>query len=175
MRAVREGDVDKLGVLFERHHARVHALCFRLTRRGDVADDLTQETMLRVLRHSHGFRGDASFTTWLYRLAVNACQDHWRRSARDESMTDVPDIADERHETDADSSDRHVLLELAMRRLDPDQRAVLVLNRYHDLSYDDVARVLECSPAAARVRAHRALNELREIYRDLERRQHELR
>ena len=72
-------------------------------------------------------------------------------------------------------SDRHALLEQAMARLDPEQRAVLVLTRYHDLKYDDVARVLDCTPAAARVRAHRALNDLREIYRELEQRQHDLR
>ena len=57
----------------------------------------------------------------------------------------------------------------------PERRAVLVLSRYNDLEYDDIARVLDCTPAAARVRAHRALNELREIYRELERRQHNVR
>jgi len=72
-------------------------------------------------------------------------------------------------------SEPHVLLDEAMGRLEPEHRAVLVLTRYHDLKYDDVARVLDCTPAAARVRAHRALNELREIYRELEQRENELR
>ena len=74
-----------------------------------------------------------------------------------------------------ETDERHALLEEAMQRLAPDRRTVLVLSRYHDLAYDDIARVLDCTPAAARVRAHRALNELREIYRELEQRQHQLR
>lgn len=176
MRRVGEGDVDKLGVLFERHFARVHALCYRLTHRADVADDLAQDTMLRVLKSASTFRGDAAFTTWLFRLAYSACQDHWRRTRRDEYTTDLSEVADVRsdHGT-SDGDERHALLEAAMERLAPDRRSVLVLTRYHDLAYDDVARVLDCTPAAARVRAHRALNELREIYRELERRQHGLR
>src|SRR4051812_44410896 len=99
MQAVREGDVEQLGVIFERHHARVHALCHRLTRRDDVADDLVQETMLRVLRNSRSFRGESAFSTWLYRLAISACQDYWRRSARVEvspwEMKDERNAADQ--------------------------------------------------------------------------------
>ena len=172
MRRVAEGDVDKLGVLFERHYARVHSLCFRLTRRADLADDLAQDTMLRVLRSASTFRGDSAFTTWLFRLAYSACQDHWRRTKRDEHTTDLSEMDDMPSDHGSTETDeRHALLEQALERLAPDRRAVLVLSRYNDLAYDDIARVLDCTPAAARVRAHRALNELREIYRDLERRQ----
>jgi RNA polymerase sigma-70 factor (ECF subfamily) len=158
MRRVREGDVDKLGV--------------RLTRRADVADDLAQDTMLRVLRSATNFRGDSAFTTWLFRLAYSACQDHWRRTRRDEHTTDLSEVGDVRADHGLTETDeRHALLEQALERLAPDRRTVLVLSRYNDLAYDDIARVLDCTPAAARVRAHRALNELREIYRELERRQ----
>ena len=176
MRAVREGDVAHLGVLFERHHARVHALCFRLTRRADIADDLVQETMLRVLRYASSYRGDSAFATWLYRLAYNVCREHWRKTRRDEETTDLSEVQGViARDGDEPTDERHLLLEEAMQRLAPARRAVLVLSRYHDLGYDDIAGVLECTPAAARVRAHRALNELREIYRELERRQRSVR
>ena len=173
MRGVREGNADNVGALFERHHARVHALCYRLTRRADEADDLTQETFLRVLRYSSSYRQEASFTTWLYRIAYNLCAELWQQTRRELPM---PDEAERAESTGpAQLSERHVLLDEAMHRLEPEQRAVLVLTRYHDLKYDDVARVLECTPAAARVRAHRALNDLKEIYRELEQRRHDLR
>ena len=176
MRAVREGDVAQLGVLFERHHTRVHALCFRLTRRADVADDLTQETMLRLLRYASSYRSDSAFTTWLYRLTYNVCRDHWRKARRDEQTTDLSEVQDViARDGDDRIDERHALLEEAMQRLAPERRAVLVLSRYNDLGYDDIARVLDCTPATARVRAHRALNELREIYRELERRQRSVR
>jgi len=176
MRAVREGDVAQLGVLFERHHARVHALCFRVTRRADVADDLAQETMLRLLRYASSYRSDSTFITWLYRITYNVCRDHWRKTRRDERLTDLSEVEDViARDRDDRIDERHALLEEAMERLAPERRAVLVLSRYNDLGYDDIARVLDCTPATARVRAHRALNELREIYRELERRQRSVR
>jgi RNA polymerase sigma-70 factor (ECF subfamily) len=175
MAAVREGDAERLGVIFERHHARVYALCFRLTRRADVADDLAQETMLRVWRHARSFRGDSAFTTWLYRLAYNVCRDHWRKTRRDASATDLQEVTPTAFSMESNTSERHVLLDEAMARLAPDRRMVLVLSRYHDLTFDDIADVLDCTPSAARVRAHRALHELREIYRELERRPKQLR
>jgi len=170
MRDVRDGNVAALGVLFDRHHRRVHALCYRLVRRSDAADDLVQETFLRVLRYRESFREEAAFTTWLYRIAWNACHEHWRQMRREESIAVTPTSTEP-----PALSERHVLLDDALGRLEPELRAVLVLTRYHDLKYDDVARVLDCTPAAARVRAHRALNELREIYRELEQRENELR
>jgi RNA polymerase sigma factor (sigma-70 family) len=173
MRGVRDGDVATLGTLFERHHRRVYALCYRLVRRADVADDLVQETFFRVLRYRETFREEAAFLTWLYRIAWNVCQEHWRQARRDELSPAVAAQIESSETSVLD--DRHVLLDDALGRLEPEHRAVLVLTRYHDLKYDDVARVLRCTPAAARVRAHRALNELREIYRELEQREGDLR
>jgi RNA polymerase sigma-70 factor (ECF subfamily) len=69
-----------------------------------------------------------------------------------------------------DCGSRHVILEVAMSRLTPDHRAVLVLSRFHDLGYDEIARIIDCSPGAARVRLHRAMNELRQMCFALEER-----
>jgi RNA polymerase sigma-70 factor (ECF subfamily) len=166
MAAVRDGDVGRLGVLFERHHARLHAFCYRLTRSADEADDLVQTVFLRVLRYRASFRGESSFTTWLFRLAYNAAHDQWRRVRNEEPI-------DERHLPGAEApalDERLVRLDEAMARLAPESRAALVLKRYDDLDYEAIARVLGCTAGAARVRVHRALNDLKEIYRDIERR-----
>ena len=122
MRGVRAGSVDTLGVLFERHHARVHALCYRLTRRADAADDLAQETFLRVLRYRESFREEASFPTWLYRIAYNVCHEHWRQMRRDESIPDAATIAVRSHNVPAELTEQHVLLDQAMGRLGPSRR-----------------------------------------------------
>ena len=175
MQAVRDGHIEQLGVLFDRYHARIHALCSRLTRQSDAADDLAQETFLRVLRYRDSYRGESKFSTWLYRLACNLCHDHFARGQRDRATGGLHLVENAADTRAVERDERHELLEHAMARLPMDRREVLVLTRYHDLAYDDVARVLECTPAAARVRAHRALNELREIYRELEGRQHDLR
>jgi RNA polymerase sigma factor (sigma-70 family) len=159
--AVRDGDDEAMGALFARHHAAIHSLCARLIHDSDVADDITQEVFLRVWRYARTFHGRSSFRTWLFRLAYNACADLRSRNARFEGArvgdlpaTDPPSVT---------VPDRHVLLDTALRRLSPEQRAVLVLSRFHGLGYQEIGRILECSPAAARVRLHRAMKELRQL------------
>ena len=165
MRDVRRGDLDALGILFRRHHARVHGLCFRMIGSAAAADDLVQETFLRVLKYRRGFQGRSRFTTWLYRLARNVCLDQIRRDRRDAALARraavelvddaLPDVAwmgDERAKA----------MWAALQRLAPEKREALLLSRFHDLRYEEVARICDCSVGAVRVRVHRALKELRD-------------
>ena len=167
MRVLGEGGTAAFGVLFRRHYARVQSLCARLCGGADAADDLAQETFLRALRHRHGFRGDARFTTWLYQVARNVCLQHLADAARDraarerwqaEASTDSLSATGE-----GDLDDRAAVVTAAMARLDPSHREVLVLCRLDELSFNDVAAILGCTPGAARVRAHRALRALRDL------------
>lgn len=164
--AVQGGDGDAMGVLFDRHHRAVHALCVRLGHDSDLADDVTQEVFLRVWRYAGSFRGRSAFRTWLYRLTYNAFADSQRRDSRRRETSALelvePDSPPE------EIADRHVLLEAALSKLAPEQRTVLVLSRYHGLGYDEIGRIIDCSPGAARVRLHRAMNELRQLYFALE-------
>jgi RNA polymerase sigma factor (sigma-70 family) len=161
MHAVAAGDLERLGELFDRHHSAVHALCWRLAGDPDVADDLLQEVFLRVLRFRDSFRGDAAFRTWLFRIAHNVCMD-WRRRDRAAREISAPNLVASVPAAEAEPvSALATLVDAAMRTISPDARSVLVLSRYHDMTYTEIAAVVGCSPGAARVRAHRALRELR--------------
>jgi RNA polymerase sigma factor (sigma-70 family) len=159
--AVRDGDDEAMGALFSRHHVAVHALCARLIHDSDLADDVTQEVFLRVWRYARTFGGRSSFRTWLYRLTYNACADARARNTRLEQVWAAAALAP--HSPPETLTDRHVLLDTALRRLPPEQRAVLVLSRFHDLGYEEIGRIIDCSPGAARVRLHRAMKELRQL------------
>ena len=160
MLRVAEGDVEAMAALFERTYADVRTLCLRLTQPAH-ADDLAQETFLRVLRYAKSFRGDARFSTWVYRIARNVCLDHMRAPK--------PFLAlDEIDEPASDDPPRHRLLERALGLLSSDQREALVLVRLHGMPYADVASVLDCTPGAARTRVCRALRRLRQIVHQLE-------
>lgn len=169
MAAVAGGDLNALGVLFERHHQRVHSLCYRMTGDASVADDLVQESFLRILRYSKGFRGRAAFTTWLYRLVRNVCLDHLSAENRSQMRAAV---AMAEHQTDArddhDADPRLDALRSALGRLDPDKRDVLVLSRYEGLSYAEIAEICQTTVGAIKVRAHRAMRELRQHLEELE-------
>src|SRR5689334_14529517 len=163
MLSLRDGELAAFDALFRRHYESIRSLCARVTATPSNGDDLAQETFLRVLRHRTTFRGDARFTTWLYRVARNVCLEQIARQARDrriaerwssEAVTSIkPDAPDE---TDQ--------LATAFEALTPEQREVLVLCRYHDLPFAEVGEILGCTAGAARVRAHRALGALRNAF-----------
>lgn len=171
MAATGRGDLHALGVLFERHHARVHALCYRLTGDASVADDLVQESFLRILRYRKGFGARAAFTTWLYRLVRNVCMDHLSAEATNRTRAEA--MVWDQHEQDrndaAESDPRLETLRAALYVLPPDKREVLVLSRYEGLSYAEIAEVCETTVGAIKVRAHRAMRELRQNFEELER------
>ena len=157
------GEGDALDLLFRRHHERIHALCVRLTSDPSAADDLVQETFLRVLRFAGTFEQRARFTTWLYRIARNVCLDHLAQERR-RSTTEPAEMDAFTQARDP----RLDVLERALERLPAALREALVLNRFHDLPYHEIAIVLGCSEGAARERVHRALNELKRLVQELE-------
>lgn len=173
MRALGLGDLAAFDVLFRRHYETVRVLCARITTADAISDDLAQETFLRVLRHRATFRGDARFTTWVYRIARNVCLEQLARHARDRRIAERWS-AETTAASTPDQDDSTELLAIAMRSLTAEQREVLVLCRYHDLPFAEIGAILGCTPGAARVRAHRALAALRDAFRLLERRHRKL-
>jgi RNA polymerase sigma-70 factor (ECF subfamily) len=170
MLQVKEGDVSRLAGLFERHHARIYHFCYRMTGNQATSQDLVQEIFMRILKYRHTFRDDSAFLPWMYRMARNACVDHFRRRGRSPIATDnLPDVpsdrpsAVERLEVDEDVS----RLRCALLRLPVDKREVLILSRYELRRHSEIADLLNCSVGAVKVRVHRALKQLREIYLEL--------
>ena len=166
MLALRDGELPAFDALFRRHYEAVRGLCARILAGGADGDDSAQETFLRVLRHRATFRGDSRFTTWLYRIARNVCLEQLARQARDRKVAERWGMEATPSAVPDQSLDTE-LLATAMRALAPDQREVLILCRFHELPFSEIATILGCTPGAARVRAHRALNELREAYQAL--------
>jgi len=169
MLCVRGGELDALGELFERHHGRLFGYLVKLTGQRASAEDIVQAAFQRMLKYRHTYRDQGSFTAWMYHLARRCAADHQRQSAALPTPTDPavlsgrPDEAPGADES-AVSSDDRALLQTALGCLDPDDREVLLLSRIRELSFAEVADILECSAGAARVRAHRALRELRDQY-----------
>lgn len=168
MLALRDGDLFAFDALFRRHYETVRGLCARIAASGDGGDDLAQETFLRILRHRATYRGDARFTTWAYRIARNVCLEHLARTSRERQLAEEW-RAESLTATSSIEGDDIAQLDAAMRALSPEHREVLVLCRYHGLSFGEIGEILGCTPGAARVRAHRALLALRANYLGLER------
>jgi len=173
MLSVRNGELDALGELFERHHGRLLGFLIKLTGHRASSEDLVQTVFQRMLKYRHTYRDEGSFTAWMYHLARRCAADHFRKSSTLPRATDPADLSghpDENPGADekAASSDDRALLQTALAHLDPGDREVLLLSRIKELSFAEIAGILECSAGAARVRAHRALRELRDRYFKLE-------
>lgn len=161
--ACQRGERDAFRALFETYKDKVYSIALRFSGDRGVAMDIAQDTFLKLFSSIRDFRGDASFETWVYRLVVNNCLDHKRRSWR------LIPIADELLavlQAPADSLDEVLRGEMrdrvhaAVERLTPDLRMVIVLRYTEGLSYDEIAEVLGCSSGtvASRLnRAHKAL------------------
>jgi RNA polymerase sigma-70 factor (ECF subfamily) len=169
MRQVRGGRTGALATLFERHHARLYRYCLRMTGNRQASEDLVQDVFMRMLRYKATFRDDSTFGPWMFGIARNACVAHLRRAAADPvSDGGVQEASQEaRVDHDPATEQQADLLRRALLALPLERREVLVLSRYEFKTYEEIARALGCSVGAVKVRAHRAMKQLREIYLDL--------
>jgi RNA polymerase sigma-70 factor (ECF subfamily) len=177
MGSVVSGALGDLEGLLADNYSAIWRLCYRLSGNSDVADDLAQETCLRVVRHQKSFRGGSDSRTWLYRITRNVCLDHLKAVRRDLDLTTAlaADAQPPGSQSGSDArDDRSARVHEALALLSIADREVLVLTRYCGLHYAELAHVIDTTPGAARVRAHRALTTLRDRYLDLERRDNAL-
>ena len=177
MLAVRDGELDALGELFERHHGQLFGFLVKLVGDRAAAEDITQIVFQRMLKYRHTYRDDGSFTAWMYHLARRCSADHFRRSNSAPHATDPADL--NAHADDAPHAahraiarDDQALLKAALAELEPGEREVLLLSRFQELSFAQIAEILGCSVGAAKVRAHRALHALRDMYFKLQNAKH---
>jgi RNA polymerase sigma factor (sigma-70 family) len=173
MLAVRDGELDALGELFERHHGPLFGFLVKLTGDRSAGEDIAQIVFQRMLKYRHTYRDDGSFTAWMYHLARRCASDHFRKSNAAPHAMDPADLNERADDAPhaaqtATIRDDHALLHAALSRLDRDDREVLLLSRFQELSFAEISGILECSVGAAKVRAHRALRELRDVYFQLQ-------
>ncbi len=168
VRAAREGERGAFDALVRRHQDRVWRVCLRWLGDPETAREVAQDAFLAAYRALPGFRGDASFRTWLLHIAVNTCRNaHTARRRRawgrhDMLGTDADghslDVADTRPLPDARAvvADGRERLRTALAALDEDLRAVVLLRDMEDLDYEEIAQVLDVPRGTVKSRLHRA-------------------
>lgn len=173
MNRVRAGDIDVLGMLFERHKKKLYSFFMLSTGRREVSEDLVQDVFIRILRYRHTYGEDSDFTAWMYGIARNARVDHYRnRNNRIHTLPieDSPEPPSDCPAPDAEY-ERKIeteTLRLSLMKLDRDTREMIVLSRYNNLKYKEIGDMFGITEGAVKVRMHRALKELAAIYHELE-------
>lgn len=169
MRQVRGGRTSALATLFERHHARLYRYCLRMTGNRQSSEDLVQDVFMKMLKYKANFRDDSVFMPWMFGIARNACVAHWRKASVDVvPEDDLTGTSAEPHaDDDHAGAQRADLVRQALLKLPVDRREVLVLSRYEFKTYEEIAHALGLSVSAVKTRAHRAMKQLGDIYRNL--------
>jgi RNA polymerase sigma-70 factor (ECF subfamily) len=159
----RRGERDAFRALFETYQDKIYSVALRFSGDEALAMDIAQDTFLKLFSCMAEFRGDSSFSTWVYRLVVNSCLDHKRRSWRmipiaGEVLAMLRAPGDALH--GLMNSEMRGRVQGAVEKLPADQRIVVVLRYTEGLAYEEIAEVLGCSmgTVASRLnRAHKAL------------------
>jgi RNA polymerase sigma-70 factor (ECF subfamily) len=154
--------------MFHRYGVELHRYALQLTRNGADADDLYQETFLKAFRAFSRLDGNANHRAWLYRIATNTFLSHRRKFGRVDALEDDAPIAAPSHDQAAQLDARGLLaeVELFIEKLPSKQRVALILRKYHEMDYADIAANLRCSEPAARANVHEALRKLRNCFGD---------
>jgi RNA polymerase sigma-70 factor, ECF subfamily len=169
-RSIR-GDADSFNELILRWERPIYALAYRTIGREEDARDVCQETFLRAFRALPGFRGQAKFSSWLYRIALNLCRD-WIRRERRAPIVQPPEESDlmelaaasepsESIEELVARKDLAQAVERAMAVLPEEQRTAIVLKEYHGLTFQEIADLLGCPLSTVKTRLYQGLTVLR--------------
>jgi RNA polymerase sigma-70 factor (ECF subfamily) len=165
------GDNDSFNELILRWERPIYALAYRTIGREEDARDVCQETFLRAFRGLPGFRGQAKFSSWLYRIALNLCRDWVRREVRTPVVqapedADLMDLAAQAEPSESIEDlvarkDVTRAVERAMALLPEEQRTAIVLKEYHGLTFQEIADLVGCPLSTVKTRLYQGLAVLR--------------
>jgi RNA polymerase sigma-70 factor, ECF subfamily len=172
----RGGDLDSFNQLVLRWERPIYALAYRVIGREEDARDVCQETFLRAFRALAGFKGQAKFSSWIYRITLNLCRD-WIRRERRQPVAQAPEGVD-LVELASEATPVETIEDLVARReigqavaramamLSEEQRTAIILKEYHGLTFQEIADLLDCPLSTVKTRLYQGLSVLR---RQLER------
>lgn len=172
----RGGDLDSFNQLVLRWERPIYALAYRVIGREEDARDVAQETFLRAYRALSGFKGQAKFSSWLYRITLNLCRDWIRRERRAPVMqapegVDIIELAGEA--TPSESIEALVTrrqlgraVGRVMSLLPDEQRTAIIMKEYHGLTFQEIADLLDCPLSTVKTRLYQGLSVLRKQLQD---------
>ena len=165
------GDVDSFNQLILRWERPIFALAYRVIGREEDARDVCQETFLRAFRALPGFKGQAKFSSWLYRIALNLCRDWIRRQRRAPVMqppegVDLVDLVSEHGPSESIEElvarqELSAIVEQAMKLLPEEQRTAIILKEYHGMTFQEIADLQGCPLSTVKTRLYQGLTVLR--------------
>ena len=173
MLKVKDGEVDKLNLLYKRYSRRFFGFFYGMTNDGATSEDLVQNVFMRILKYKHTYKESGNFEVWAFQMARNVHKDHYRKNKRYAFQEDMNPYEKQLNEPnnrqrEMEKSDELNYLKKALESLSDDKRELIELVRFQKLKYARVAELFGVTESAIKVRVHRILKELRESYLKLD-------
>ncbi|MBC8487987.1 MAG: RNA polymerase sigma factor [Bacteroidetes bacterium] len=164
---VKNGDTDSLVPLFEKYNVKLYNFFLRVTHNKDTSEDLVQTVFSRILSYRHSYNEIYTFKTWMYQMARNVHIDYYNKNRYcvsdykepEETKSEARDAIEE-----MEKQQRQQTLKEALEQLPMDQREIIELSRFQDLKYEEISKITGNSVGAVRVKVHRAIKKLKEVY-----------
>jgi len=171
MTAVARGNLAGMSDIYQRRHRALFRFFFRLTGRQTVAEDLTHEVFLRMIRYRHTYQAGDGFEAWMYRIARNAFADQMKKhrleTPAEEGQLEL--VASNRASAFDDMSKQQDLATLyrALRQLPEEKLELIVMSRFQNLTYEQIGQIVGCETGTVKVRVFRAMKEIGKIFGEL--------
>lgn len=169
VRDIKSGNKIVFGELVERHQRAIYRLALRFTGDHGVAEDVVQESFIKAYQKIHYFEERSSFKSWLFRIAINTCKNRWRSKSHQEvDIEDVVLSVDEKATRGLEHEQVQDLLQLEIAKLPERQRTALSLRVFEDLSFQEIAKIMECPYDTAKANYRHAVLKLKKVFTDHE-------
>lgn len=168
MLMVKNGDLGKMSLLFERYHKPLFAYLFHQTGRKVESQDMVQTVFYLMLKKRHTFAADGVFRAWMYQIARNTLINDAKRNSRmvykDDMTANEHLLIDHEIESDLDRTEERKQLESTIAQMPADQREVLIMSKYQELPYSEIATIMKTTEGNIKVKVYRAIQELKKMY-----------
>lgn len=161
MAEVALGNLDTASVLFERHHVHVYNFLYKMSRDKMLSEDITQEVFYKLIKYRSSYN-NGKFVSWMFTIARNSLTSHYKRSKGKNNSLDL--LENKLTEDTADKNEDYSHLQKALNKLNPADRELLILNRFQEIKYKELAEIMDSTTGAVKTKVSRALKKLKLIY-----------
>lgn len=161
MQQVAGGNLDVLHFLFDRHHKHIFNFLFKMSGDKMLSEDLTQEVFYKVIKYRATFE-NGKFIPWIFTIARNALNTHYKRNKENHSCLEGVDKRFLKAEDEKEED--YTELQIALNKLEPSDRELLILNRFQEIKYKELAVITGSTTGAVKTKVSRALKKLKKIY-----------
>lgn len=166
---VKEGDTNSFAILVDNYKDMVFSLALKIMRNREEAEEVSQDTFIKAFRSLHSFKGDSKFSTWLYKITYNNCMDRTKRISRSYNAQTIDTVVENKIESSEsildsiERKERAKLIEQCLEELPEEERLILWMFYYQELSLKEIIDVTSYTQANLKVKLHRARKKLLNI------------